>query len=795
MTTPSTTSTSSTTTTEMATPSAFSYAQAAKGQNTVPSSTAAPANPAEATASAPAVDKASAAAESSAEIPDSAPPAASEKPEVESVPESEGDAPSESIPERPSEPRRDDDSERLNRPWRRNDKGTRSSSATTQSLDEQDSRKARRGKKSKSAEKQSGEQTPDKEQEAEPEPPKIELSEAPIPSVNIWHQRKEAQQAKGPVSTSQQAANGVSDNGSESSKPARSAEDAAAGPRDGAAQNGVKPSRKSGDSVRPERNGSRGSRVADKDIKDTKSEVPPPVADAGSWPTPETAIKEDKKKTVEKVDRPEKEAQDDASGKPRQKEKWVTYDYVPSVSFETQLPQLRGSKPRGGARGASGARTASGGQPAEKASVPANKLSDAKDKPRETANGTNGAAPASQQSKRASMDVSNIRDRKSANHAGSEKTKETAAAHAAEQGQNTRERPEGRGERGRGGYRGRGGHHSVNSHSQHQPANAGPGFASASGMGARGQGHYSPPGRQGSHGQGFMPPSQRGGRGGRNGNGNFHRMSLPNGASRPPPVQTQFNPYDYPMPPMSAMAFPAQWEMLFPVMKAQIEYYFSIENMCKDWWLRKHMDSQGFVPLHFIAAFARMRQLSTDMALIRAVCEESNEVDFVVSDDNTELLRRRKDWVTFVYPMEEREELARNPGPAQFSYRSRSYLNYAPQYNGAPGMPYGMQSPPAFYPSGEQPFQPFPDEQHGGPVTNGMVNGHGPATQLSADVPDFSPSGPGAFAQQGHGDAAHTKSNLHPEASPVVPNGHAATEAANGLTNGVHQEGQEATQS
>ena len=33
----------------------------------------------------------------------------------------------------------------------------------------------------------------------------------------------------------------------------------------------------------------------------------------------------------------------------------------------------------------------------------------------------------------------------------------------------------------------------------------------------------------------------------------------------------------------------------------QCEYYFSIENLCKDLFLRKHMDSEGFVNLPILA--------------------------------------------------------------------------------------------------------------------------------------------------------------------------------------------------
>jgi la-related protein 1 len=325
--------------------------------------------------------------------------------------------------------------------------------------------------------------------------------------------------------------------------------------------------------------------------------------------------------------------------------------------------------------------------------------------------------------------------------------------------------------------------------------NAG-GFGPAAGNAPRGQGPYSPPGRQGNHGQGFVPPAQRGGRGGRNGNANFHRMSLPNSASRVPPVQTQFGPYDYPVAPMSAMQYQAapQWDnpMVIPMLKQQLEYYFSVENLCKDLYLRKHMDSQGFVPLHFVAGFQRLRMLSGDINLIRAICEDSAEIEYVVGDDDTERLRRVRGWEKFVLAMEAREELARNPGPANFTPKTRSYM-YGPQYGNMHAMQYGMSSPPAYYGHGEQPMQHFPDEHFGGgQAANGMVNGHGGMTQLSADVPDFSPSGPGANT------SAASKSTLHPEAAPMIPesvNGQHSQDAVNGLPNGVHAESDEAPQS
>ncbi|KAI5463019.1 hypothetical protein BGZ63DRAFT_422420 [Mariannaea sp. PMI_226] len=750
--------------------STFSYAQAAKG--TAPSSnTTAAAQPqdaqvpaADATATktvAPEVEQVKSVeiSEESNDVQDQ--PIALDKQDVETAPASESDARSESTQDRGSESRREEDASKLDRPWRRNDKPARSSSTTTRSADEQDSRKARRSKKGKTSEKQASDSASvDKEQEAIPEPPKVELSEAPIPSVNIWHKRQEAQLAKGKP-TPADSVNGQQ-NGTKTSTQAT--EEVAT--QNGPVVNGVKPQQKSANPARPERNGPRGSRMADREHKD----IPPPVEDAVAWPTPETSIKdvkEEKKKPAERADRSDKDSQEDGSqGKSKQKKGWVAYDYVPTVSFETQLPQMRNSKARGGARSGRDAnsRTISNGVPEKSQAAPLNKVNDSK--PRE-ANNSNGAPSQTQATKRASLDTSN--NQKKAPSA--EKPKD-APAQSNETTQTSR--PEGRGERGRGGgFRGRGSHQSISSQSQTQH-NSGAGSAGFNGQASRAQGPYSPPLRQGSHGQIFGPPPQRG-RGGRNGAGNYHRMSLPNGQSRVPAVQAQFPPYDYSMPPVAGVAYPPHpyWDhIVVPMVKSQIEYYFSIENLCKDMYLRQRMDSQGFVPLHFIAAFKRMRELSPDMGLLRAVCEDSLEVEYIVGEDDLERLRRRDGWEKFVLPMEDRDELARNHGPAHLTFKNRAYT-YGTQFNGVAPAPY--------YPT-EPAFQQFVDGSQIAPTVNGHAETNG-LSQLSADVPDFSPSGNIPLTGVESRD-------VKLEVSAELPNGHIDTP----LTNGVHAEPSEAAQ-
>ncbi|KAJ6787205.1 hypothetical protein PWT90_10981 [Aphanocladium album] len=366
----------------MATASAFSYAQAAKGQNSNPES---PQSTSQATDSLSAIPAAAATPLDDVSVADSSrnqdtTAAPAEKLEAASTIGSESDVRSESVFSRRADGRKEEELSRLERPWRRADREAQSS---TRSND--DDSKRRKGKKKS-------------DKPAEEEQPKIELIEAALPSVNIWQQRKEAAAAKvvKPDDASSTAP-------SEDVKPAPKATDFAG------AVNGHKSTRKP-DAPRPER-ASRGTRVADREARDVKGELPPAVDDATLWPTVETAVQEDKdsKKKTDAAKPESKEAQDDA-GKPRSKEKWVTYDYVPSVSFETQLPQMRNTKPRGGARNVNGGRPSAPAQTGDKAAAaaPAPKTNDRR---QSTANGVprTGSQPPS---KRASVDVAALREQR-----------------------------------------------------------------------------------------------------------------------------------------------------------------------------------------------------------------------------------------------------------------------------------------------------------------------------------------------------------------------------------------------
>ena len=51
-------------------------------------------------------------------------------------------------------------------------------------------------------------------------------------------------------------------------------------------------------------------------------------------------------------------------------------------------------------------------------------------------------------------------------------------------------------------------------------------------------------------------------------------------------------------------------------MAQQIEYYFSVQNLCKDMFLRARMDDGGWIPVEMIAGFNRVRALTPDLGTI-----------------------------------------------------------------------------------------------------------------------------------------------------------------------------------
>lgn len=177
---------------------------------------------------------------------------------------------------------------------------------------------------------------------------------------------------------------------------------------------------------------------------------------------------------------------------------------------------------------------------------------------------------------------------------------------------------------------------------------------------------------RGNHAYGFA----QSGRGGWARGGNPRSQSIPveqvygrsfGTASQAPSVQTYYpGMYEYPgAMPVAPVPFAPMMDPHYVVemVSTQLEYYFSLDNLLKDVFLRKNMDSQGFVFLDVIANFNRLKQLTTDKDVIKFVSLKSESIEIRVGDDGKDRLRRRESWEQFVLPMDQREVGAQTEGP------------------------------------------------------------------------------------------------------------------------------------
>lgn len=92
------------------------------------------------------------------------------------------------------------------------------------------------------------------------------------------------------------------------------------------------------------------------------------------------------------------------------------------------------------------------------------------------------------------------------------------------------------------------------------------------------------------------------------------------------------------------------YDIALGMLVQQMEYYFSIENLCKDIYLRRQMNSKGLVPISVLANFNRVRSLSKgDLNLVVMACRWAPSAEVV-----GEKVRLRKDWSQWVLPPNER---------------------------------------------------------------------------------------------------------------------------------------------
>ena len=87
--------------------------------------------------------------------------------------------------------------------------------------------------------------------------------------------------------------------------------------------------------------------------------------------------------------------------------------------------------------------------------------------------------------------------------------------------------------------------------------------------------------------------------------------------------------------------------VLEQMIRQQIEYYFSIGNLCRDVYFRRQMDQEGFVDIAVLANFPRIRAMTSDAELIRKSLLNSDILEL-----RNFRVRRKENWQSFLLPFE-----------------------------------------------------------------------------------------------------------------------------------------------
>ncbi|CCH40563.1 La-related protein 1 [Wickerhamomyces ciferrii] len=88
------------------------------------------------------------------------------------------------------------------------------------------------------------------------------------------------------------------------------------------------------------------------------------------------------------------------------------------------------------------------------------------------------------------------------------------------------------------------------------------------------------------------------------------------------------------------------------IISNQVSFYFSIENLVKDIFLRKQMNSKGFVPLKKLISFNRLKSLTGgDIQLLKNAILQLPHLELV-----NDKVRTTDKWENWVLPFENRDE-------------------------------------------------------------------------------------------------------------------------------------------
>lgn len=94
--------------------------------------------------------------------------------------------------------------------------------------------------------------------------------------------------------------------------------------------------------------------------------------------------------------------------------------------------------------------------------------------------------------------------------------------------------------------------------------------------------------------------------------------------------------------------------------RKQVEYYFSLENLCKDIFLRSKMNDDGWIPLPVIASFNRVRMMTPDITVVFDSVLASDTVE-TIGKPPSAMLRPKENFRQWVLPKQQRDPTAHLP--------------------------------------------------------------------------------------------------------------------------------------
>jgi len=121
--------------------------------------------------------------------------------------------------------------------------------------------------------------------------------------------------------------------------------------------------------------------------------------------------------------------------------------------------------------------------------------------------------------------------------------------------------------------------------------------------------------------------------------------------------------------PLAAAVNPRDGKPLTPEqnvnLKKQVEFYFSTQNLCKDLYLRSHMNEDGWTPLELISQFPQVRKFRATIAEVAEVLTDSTvlEVDKVSKYMRLRNEEERTKWSKARVPSEYRELVSPSNAP------------------------------------------------------------------------------------------------------------------------------------